>query len=199
MGKVLLAFVFVVGLSVTGLAANIHFAVPSGSDPVTSMDVDQAGGTITLELHADGEGTGFWGGNADFSASSTEVLPLTHVSWFGFWGINSALVNSAYAGAGDNPCLYTFDDVMATGYTDDQPIATFTITIPSGLPVSTYLTLTVNDGHTPAQNGSHLYDSVTGAPLATTFTDLVIHITPEPATLGLLVLGGLAVLRRRFA
>jgi len=28
---------------------------------------------------------------------------------------------------------------------------------------------------------------------------LVLHVTPEPATIGLLVLGGLAVLRRRFA
>jgi len=31
------------------------------------------------------------------------------------------------------------------------------------------------------------------------FLPLVLHVTPEPATIGLLVLGGLAVLRRRFA
>jgi hypothetical protein len=50
------------------------------------------------------------------------------------------------------------------------------------------------------------YDTVNGAimdsavgPLPVQWIPLVIHITPEPATLGLLVLGGLAALRRRFA
>lgn len=182
MGKVLLAFVFVVGLSVTGLAANIHFALPASTDPVTNLDVDQAGGLVTLELHFNGEGTPIGGGNAQMANSSPALLPLAHVGFFPNWAMMSGF---------QAPAFYT---TFSTGVNvpGDDPIATFMVTVPGGLPISTLLTLTAN------HPGSFLQDSV-GNILPTTFTDLVIHITPEPATLGLLVLGGLAVLRRRFA
>jgi len=182
MGKVLLAFVFVIGLSVTGLAANIHFALPAGADPVTNLDVDQAGGLVTLELHVDGQGTMVGGVNAQMASSSPQLLPLTHVSFFPAW--------AAFSGFSP-PSFYSCFDAVGSG-PNDFGVATFRITVPGGLQVSTLLTLTSNNA------ASSMQDTV-GAELFPTFTDLVIHITPEPATLGLLVLGGLAVLRRRFA
>jgi len=181
MGKVLLAFVFVIGLSVTGLAANIHFADAAGVD-LANLDVGQAGGVVTLQLHVNGQGTMVGGLNAEMANSSPQLLPLTHVSFFPAWNAFSGFMA---------PSFYTLFDAVGSG-PNDFGVATFRINVPGGLQVSTLLTLTANHPMSSVQD-------LVGNNLPVQFTDLVIHITPEPATLGLLVLGGLAVLRRRFA
>jgi len=193
MGKVLLAFVLVVGLSLTAGAANIHFSLPGSAapHPLTNLDVDTAtGAVILLEVHLDGQGQPVWGANVDMrnppSPTSPQLLPLAHVAFLGLWGINSGFLA---------PGFYTFSDALFAGPVGDTAVAQFNLTVPAGLPVSTILTLSALPIAPP--NGSHIFGPAGALP--TTATDLVIHITPEPATLGLLVLGGLAVLRRRFA
>jgi len=180
MSRVLLAFVFVAALSATTLAANVHFAV-GAADPATAISLPQGTGPTAVDLHCDTEGVQVFGGTVDITASTTS-LPASAVfgaAWAGFSAYNGAGLFSLFSLTGDGPSAHAL-------------LASFSLDTENWAP-GVY-TLTAAGGPT----GTVMTDAV-GGPLQTSTTDLVITITPEPATLGLLVLGGLAVLRRRFA
>ncbi len=177
MTRLLLAFVLVAGLSATTLAANIQFDLGAAvTDDNTLPDV-----AVQVQVNlAAGEMMG--GGGIDFTAGSAALTPLGAVVFQGAWAGFSAFDGNAY--------LSMFQMGTSNGPVVD-PVANFTVPT-FGLAPGVY---TLD----PMGPGTLLVDGV-GAPLPMlTGTPLVITVTPEPATLGLLVLGGLAALRRRFA
>jgi hypothetical protein len=181
MSRVLLAFAFVAALSATTLAANVEFQLPGGSAAQTAISVPQGTPSVALELHSVDQASMIGGGTVDLSMSAG-LVPIGGVvfdpAWAGFSAFDGNALLSLFNMAGSGP--------------GDVDLADLTINTGALAPGA--YTLTANGGAT----GTLITDPV-GMPLATTATDLVITITPEPATLGLLVLGGLAALRRRFA
>ena len=188
MSRVLLAFVFVAALSATTLAANVHFGIAGVDTTALSLPSGVAVNT-TIELHCNTEdgltnGMVLFGGMVDCYGSSAGVLPQSAVvyapAWAGMSMFDGAALHSLFAMMGDGPgdCLIATLDVPTAGLAD----GVYTVSAAGGT-MPTVMT-----------------DAV-GAAVPTTTTDLVITVgvVPEPATLGLLVLGGLAVLRRRFA
>jgi len=190
MSRVLLAFAFVAALSATTLAANVGFYV-AGQEPdvcpTTLLEIPQeqlpavVPVQVVLDLAA-GEVCG--GGGLEIAASSDPGLGFANLVFGPNWAAFSAWNPPGY--------LSLFNMAGVAGPKVCDLVASVDISVPVA-PPSTNFVLTANDV------ASLLVDAI-GAPLAgVTFTDLTIHVSPEPATLGLLVLGGLAVLRRRFA
>lgn len=182
MSRLLLAFVFVAALSATALAANVHFYV-AGEDPdlcpTTAISVPEGVGPTTVELHVDTEGAMVGPMVADLTPS-TAPLPAvaTFLPGFTLW--------SAYDGAG----LFSGSGDAFMAGPGDLAWASMSLDTQNWAPGAYVL---------KASGPATSIGDASGVPLPTSTTDLTITIVPEPATLGLLVLGGLAALRRRFA
>jgi len=200
MSRTVLALVFAVAMSATATAATVQFAV----------DGVPTDGTVPIEvLASDNIVVGIWV-TPDFPLETV----LVDVYATGPWVDPEPLtkvdnVDIGPAGTGEVSIPLPFSQSLSdarwlasygvweiSGFIDvgdlmDQPglVAFFDVHIPD-LSESTTLNLEFDYAELTAPG---LVDD------APEFLPLVLHVTPEPATLGLLALGGLAALRRRFA
>lgn len=189
MSRILLALVLVAGLSAAANAAVVEFSfdgVPVSQLP-SPIEV-RASEYHVIDIYIDPEGDAYDSWDVEIIATGEwdplAGLTVADVSWLPPW-VDNALVLD-YAPYYDLGSFTTGDPVGTAG-----PVAEFEIHIPD-LAESTMLNLEfVSEWVLLSNAGIALPVTVGGM--------LELHITPEPATLGLLVLGGLAALRRRFA
>ena len=177
MTRVLLALVFAAGLTVAANAAVVQFSVDGvpvdGSVPIEVVPSQVI--MVDVWIVPDAPIENFW----------VDILPT------GPW---NPLIDAVALPIG----VWANDDYFAGwdpgygvlsigGFVRAEPwagVAEFEVHIPD-LPISTILNLE--------------YDYVEVGAGGAQVLPLILHVTPEPATIGLLVLGGLAALRRRFA
>jgi hypothetical protein len=196
MSRIVLALVFAAAMSATATAATVQFSVggvpTDGSVPIEVVPSQQVqiGLYITPDFDlesftADFYETGPWvplpkePGDLGPGGSGLVQFPapwdpgLSDAQWFDSWGVWS--IGGFVSGA--------------TLFTGPGEVATFTVHIPD-VAESTILNLELDFVELTGPGG---YDDMPQ------MLPLTLHVTPEPATLGLLALGGLAALRRRFA
>ncbi|HUW83896.1 MAG TPA: PEP-CTERM sorting domain-containing protein [Phycisphaerae bacterium] len=190
MTRVLLALLFAAGLTVAANAAVVQFSIDGVPiDPAVPVEVEPSDWLmVDVWIVPDAGGienfwvdvlmTGPW--PEPILPQIPDLLPGGEVVMLPPWDNEDAV---AYYDAG-------YDVYSIGGFVRGDPwvgpggVAEFLVHIPD-VPISTILNLE--------------YDYVEiGAGTAETLP-LILHVTPEPATIGLLVLGGLAALRRRFA
>jgi len=197
MTRVLLTLVLAAGLTAAANATTVQFSVDG-------VPVD---GSVPVEVRpSDWINVDVWiAPDAPISAWFADIFPT------GDWPVNPLLdiqpvpvgdwadvENAFFENLGWDPGfgVYSIGGFVGIKNPDDPggpwpqdwagpgPVAMFEIHIPDA-PVSTILNLE--------------FDAQFVEPAADVVLPLVLHVTPEPATIGLLVLGGLAALRRRFA
>ena len=201
MSRVLLAMVFAVGLAGAANAAVMQFSVdgvpiPAG-EVVTVMPSDWIVIDIWIDLNQDAvppEIADTYVANV-IPTGPWDPLPLdaSGVAWVPPWGAgNQVYYPPDFYGAG-MPVAGVFSDFITGDVGVDQAVAEFEVHIPD-VPFSTILNLEF----APTDVFGDTQVSVAGVLLPLSVLPLELHV-PEPATLGLLVLGGLAALRRRFA
>jgi hypothetical protein len=180
----LLALAVAVGMSGVVLGANVHFA-ESGGTALTDLNVQQGDGPVSFELWVDlHAGESMSEGTVNCSNSDAALLPLTNVFVY-----NPPAFQPPFPFDGYAEFLFTYGLGGPVG-----PIATLEATFDidtQGLAPGDYV-LT-------ASHPSTVIKDLVGMPLATTATDLTIHVLPEPVTVVLLGLGGLIGLRRNRA
>jgi hypothetical protein len=200
MTRLLLALVLAAGLTVAANAAVVQFSVDGvpvdGSVPIDVRPSDNIVVDIwitpdfPLETYlVDIYPTGPW----------VDPEPLTKVDNvdIGPAGTGEVSIPLPFSQSlSDARWLASFGVWEISGFIDgtvliDQPgpVAFFDVHIPD-VPESTLLNLEFDFVELQGPTG---YDDMPE------MMPLVLHVTPEPATIGLLVLGGLAALRRRFA
>jgi hypothetical protein len=197
MSRTVLALVFAVAMSTTAMASTVQFSVngvpTDGSVPVEVVPSQQVEIGIYVTPDFDLESftidffeTGPWvplpktpgvdlgpGGTGDVQFPAPWDPGLSDAQWFDSFGVWS--VGGFVSGT--------------TLFTGPGDVATFVVHIPD-VAESTILNLEVDFVELTAPG---FYDD------SAQLLPLALHVTPEPATLGLLALGGLAALRRRFA
>jgi hypothetical protein len=200
MTRLLLALVLAAGLTAAANAAVVQFSVDGlpvdGSVPIEVRPSDNIVVDIwitpdfplesyTVDIYP----TGPWvdpeplpmlegidlgpAGTGDVSFPAPFDPGLSDARWIGAYGVWS--IGGFVSGA--------------TLFDQPGPVAFFDVHIPD-VPISTILNLEIDFVELVGPTG---YDDMPE------MLPLVLHVTPEPATIGLLVLGGLAALRRRFA
>jgi len=198
MTRLLLALVLAAGLTAAANAAVVQFAVDGvpvdGSVPVEvrPSDIVQVGIWIEpdfpLESYlVDFYATGPWmplpqEDNVDIGPAGSGLVGLPTPPWD--QGLSDARWLDMFG-------VWEVGGFIATGDLFAAPgvVAFFEAHIPD-VPESTILNLELDFIELSGPTG---YDDMPNV------LPLVLHVTPEPATIGLLVLGGLAALRRRFA
>lgn len=204
MSRVLLAMVFAVGLVGSANAATMMFSVdgaPIGPGQVVEVVASQVVEIdVWVELEP-GESYDFVMANVVPTGEWDPVMPLTpgDVAWVPPWGTNDAKVEppgSIMPGVPTGTAMS--DSLVVLGLEVDVSgsVLSFPVHIPD-VPESTILNFEYVTGEMIATFNTKVLLGSTALPL--TLVPLELHVTPEPATLGLLVLGGLAALRRRFA
>ena len=199
MARLLLALVLAAGLTVAANAAVVQFSVDGvpvdGSVPVEVRPSDNIvidiwiAPDFPLESYTvDFYATGPWAdpdplpmvpgdlgpnGTGDVRFPAPWDPGLSDAQWMASWGVWS--IGGFASGA--------------TLFEGPGSVAEFDVHIPD-VPESTILNLEFDFIELVGPTG---YDDMPQ------MMPLVLHVTPEPATIGLLVLGGLAALRRRFA
>jgi hypothetical protein len=180
MARFLLALVFAVGLTAAANAAVVQFSVDGvpvdGSVPIEVQPSDEI--MVDVWVVPDGAIENFWVDilptgpwNPLVDAVVTPIAPWANDDFFAGWDPSWGVLSIG-------------------GFLRTEPwagpgsVAEFLVHIPD-VPESTILNLE--------------YDYIEVGAGSAQGLPLVLHVTPEPATIGLLVLGGLAALRRRFA
>ncbi len=206
MSRVLLAMVFAVGLAGAANAAVMQFSVdgvPVGPGEVVEvLPSDYIVIDLWIELDP-GEEFDYFMANV-VPTGTWDPLPLMPmdpaIAWMPPFGIGNQLYYPPDAYGPGMPVAGSFSDFVALGSGNASgPVLEWEVHIPD-LPVSTQLNLEIvpMDIFGPTVV-SYTVPGQGAVPLPLSVLPLELHITPEPATLGLLVLGGLAALRRRFA
>jgi len=192
MTRVLLALLLAAGLTAAANAAVVTFSVdgvPTYGQPVEVRPSDWIEVGIWIEpdfplesFTVDFYATGPWEPlPKDFWFGSPIVFPppwdpeFADVLWLEMWGVWEIGAFIPGTELFEGPGVVAFFDVHIADY-----------------PESTILNLEFDFIELAGPTGGGYEDSPDAYPL-------VLHVTPEPATIGLLMLGGLAVLRRRFA
>jgi hypothetical protein len=168
-------------LSATTFGANIQFE-QGGGGALADLDVPLGTGPVSLELRVDlldGEKMG--GGVVDFTATDAALIPFSNVVFQGAWGGFSAY---------DGNVLFSLFQMSTADGPLRELVATFEV-LTGALAAGDYL-LDPTGPQTSLVDGANVPLSVLTA------TPLTIHVLPEPATIGLLILGGMVVLGRRF-
>ena len=180
MARFLLALVFAAGLTAAANAAVVQFSVDGvpvdGSVPIEvrpsdtiMVDVWITPDTPIENFWVDVLPTGPW--NPLIDAVVAPIPPWDNEDFFATWD----------AGWG---VLSIGGFLRVDPWAGPGGVAEFPVHIPD-VPESTILNLE--------------FDYVEVGAGGAQVLPLILHVTPEPATIGLLVLGGLAALRRRFA
>jgi len=197
MSRILLAMVFAVGLAGAANAAVMQFSVegvPVGAGEIIEVEAsDYIMIDIWVELDP-GESIDTYVANV-LPTGPWDPLPADQGGVFPIapWGANLAYFAPDSMGPG-MPTAGNFSDFIPAGTAVSGGVVEWEVHIPD-VPASTILNLEI----VPADIFGPTLVSLAGVELPLTVLPLELHVTPEPATLGLLVLGGLAALRRRFA
>ena len=190
MSRIVLALVFAVGMSTAAGASMLQFSI--NGTPVDGSQQEVSQGIVTIDIYMTPDPNSpvdsFW---VEFYATGPWVAPeplpeladlvaSSDVRFIGDWANDDA-----FAAWNDSWGLWQVGGFNRVASTDvAQAVAEFDVDL-SNYAVSTILNLEIDYGEV-------------GSAEAGTVVPLVLHV-PEPATLGLLALGGLAALRRRFA
>ena len=197
MSRIVLALVFAVAMSATATAATVQFSVDGvptdGSVPVEVVPSQQV--TIGLYVTPDFElesytvdfyPTGPWTPLSQQDGLDMGPNGTGEVQFPAPWdpGLSDAQWYSSYG-------TWEFGGFISGAVLFPGPgdVATFVVHIPD-VAESTILNLEWDFIELAGPGGTVEADVL---------YPLSLHVTPEPATLGLLALGGLAALRRRFA
>jgi len=200
MSRIVLALVFAVAMSAAATAGTVQFAVDGvptdGSVPIEVVPSQQVeiGVYITpdFELESflvDFYPTGPWAplpqvDGEDIGPAGSGLVGLPNPPWD--QGLSDAKWLDMFA-------VWEVGGFISTGDLFSQPglVAFFNAVIPD-VAESTILNLEFDFAELSGPIGGGYDDAPNLLPLS-------LHVTPEPATLALLALGGLAALRRRFA
>jgi hypothetical protein len=182
MTRVLLALVFAVGLTAAANAAVVQFSVDGvpvdGTVPIEVLPSDEI--MVDVWIVPDAPIENFW----------VDILPTG--PWDPF--VQSGFVvqmlppwdnDDSFAGWDPGYGVYSIGGfIRVEPWAGPGAVAQFLVHIPD-VPISTILNLEYDYAEVGAGGAQAL--------------PLILHVTPEPATIGLLVLGGLAALGRKFA
>jgi len=191
MSRVLLAMVFAVGLAGSANAAVMQFSI--GGVPVGPGEVVEVlpSDILMVDIYIDPEGQPYDGYVANIEVTGPwDPMPLdaSGISWLPPFAQTKQYFTPTQVGN------YVVSDNSQSTVTDPQGVCEWEVHVPD-VPASTILNLEFVPSGMFGDTGILF----AGATLPVTTLPLELHVTPEPATLGLLVLGGLAALRRRFA
>ena len=176
------------------LMASPAWATITVSIEPASQSVDILAPSVSVNIVADipeADAIVQWGIDLSYNGS---ILDLAGGDWFSAVAINETLFDTATAPDGD--ALSALVPVASAPlWGDDLLLATVTFT-PAGVGTSP---LTLSDSHALGDNteGFALNPPPVGAFGEVTYVGGEITVTPEPCSMALLALGGLALLRRR--
>jgi hypothetical protein len=180
MTRVLLALVLAAGLAAAANAAVVQFSVDGvpvdGSVPIEVRASDVI--MVDVWITPDAPIENFW---VDIIATGPwDPLPVAAAVGVAPWANDDF-----FAGWDPGWGVYSIGGFSRVElWPGPGGVAVFEVHIPD-VPPSTILNLE--------------YDYVEVGAGSANVLPLILHVTPEPATIGLLVLGGLAALRRKFA
>jgi hypothetical protein len=189
----------VLALVVVGLLAVPSFGAVNVSLTAVNSSI-AVGETATIYVSGQGDVAGLFSLAGNVTASTSDGGALTSTAASSVWDVNfsptfgltpkpgTAGVNGGWSLFGSEQTNYLSPDA---NYAKAAPVAVFS-----------YKVVGATQGHVtlhfaPATVSGYKCTETNKAVTMGTITDVVVTITPEPATMVMLALGGLALIRRR--